>query len=84
MILDARARLYVVDKVRSLRIERSRRISPTANGETVTDLTFGAQDALTLDDIPRIVAAEQAKEQYRLVRVGSMRASRFPLDTPRW
>ncbi|KAJ5125076.1 uncharacterized protein N7515_008901 [Penicillium bovifimosum] len=34
-----------------------------ANGETVTDLTFGAQDALTLDDIPRIVAAEQAKEQ---------------------
>jgi hypothetical protein len=34
-----------------------------ANGETVTDLTFGNQDALTLDDIPRIVAAEQAKEQ---------------------
>lgn len=34
-----------------------------ANGETVKDLTFGAQDALTLDDIPRIVAAEQAKEQ---------------------
>ncbi|KAJ6172753.1 hypothetical protein N7470_001820 [Penicillium chermesinum] len=34
-----------------------------ANGDTVKDLTFGAQDALTLDDIPRIVAAEQAKEQ---------------------
>lgn len=34
-----------------------------ANGETVTELTFGNQDALTLDDIPRIVAAEQAKEQ---------------------
>lgn len=34
-----------------------------ANGDTVTELTFGAQDALTLDDIPRIVAAEQAKEQ---------------------
>ncbi|KAL3473345.1 hypothetical protein BJX99DRAFT_261407 [Aspergillus californicus] len=34
-----------------------------ANGEMVTDLTFGHQDALTLDDIPRIVAAEQAKEQ---------------------
>jgi hypothetical protein len=33
------------------------------NGETVTELTFGNQDALTLDDIPRIVAAEQAKEQ---------------------
>ena len=34
-----------------------------ANGETVTELTFGTQDALTLDDIPRIVAAEHAKEQ---------------------
>lgn len=34
-----------------------------ANGETNTDLIFGNQDALTLDDIPRIVAAEQAKEQ---------------------
>lgn len=34
-----------------------------ANGDTVTELTFGTQDALTLDDIPRIVAAEQAKEQ---------------------
>ncbi|KAI9740292.1 MAG: hypothetical protein M1834_004870 [Cirrosporium novae-zelandiae] len=34
-----------------------------ANGETRTELTFGNQDALTLDDIPRIVAAEQAKEQ---------------------
>ena len=33
------------------------------NGEPRTDLTFGHQDALTLDDIPRIVAAEQAKEQ---------------------
>ena len=34
-----------------------------ANGEATSDLTFGNQDALTLDDIPRIVAAEQAKEQ---------------------
>ncbi|EEH43779.2 uncharacterized protein PADG_00068 [Paracoccidioides brasiliensis Pb18] len=34
-----------------------------AAGESITDLTFGNQDALTLDDIPRIVAAEQAKEQ---------------------
>ena len=33
------------------------------NGETRTELAFGHQDALTLDDIPRIVAAEQAKEQ---------------------
>lgn len=34
-----------------------------ALGEGRTELTFGKQDALTLDDIPRIVAAEQAKEQ---------------------
>ena len=34
-----------------------------SNGDTRTDLAFGHQDALTLDDIPRIVAAEQAKEQ---------------------
>ena len=34
-----------------------------ANGEVKSDLAFGHQDALTLDDIPRIVAAEQAKEQ---------------------
>lgn len=34
-----------------------------SNGEPVNELHFGAQDALTLDDIPRIVAAEQAKEQ---------------------
>jgi hypothetical protein len=35
-----------------------------SNGESKTELLFGGhQDALTLDDIPRIVAAEQAKEQ---------------------
>lgn len=34
-----------------------------ANGDIKADLAFGNQDALTLDDIPRIVAAEQAKEQ---------------------
>lgn len=33
------------------------------NGESRTELMFGHHDALTLDDIPRIVAAEQAKEQ---------------------
>ena len=33
------------------------------DGMTRPELTFGNQDALTLDDIPRIVAAEQAKEQ---------------------
>jgi RhoGAP domain/LIM domain len=33
------------------------------DGKPRPELTFGNQDALTLDDIPRIVAAEQAKEQ---------------------
>ena len=33
------------------------------NNDAPSNLTFGHQDALTLDDIPRIVAAEQAKEQ---------------------
>lgn len=32
-------------------------------GQTMSQLTFGNQDSITLDDIPRIVAAEQAKEQ---------------------
>ena len=31
--------------------------------DAFSNLTFGNADALTLDDIPRIVAAEQAKEQ---------------------
>ncbi|RMZ86516.1 hypothetical protein DV736_g6258, partial [Chaetothyriales sp. CBS 134916] len=33
------------------------------DGTIRPELTFGNQDGLTLDDIPRIVAAEQAKEQ---------------------
>lgn len=33
------------------------------NNRPSSNLVFGHQDALTLDDIPRIVAAEQAKEQ---------------------
>lgn len=33
------------------------------DGKMRPELTFGNQDGLTLDDIPRIVAAEQAKEQ---------------------
>ncbi|KAI9872217.1 MAG: hypothetical protein M1830_001901 [Pleopsidium flavum] len=46
-----------------------------ANGEAISDLTFGNQDALTLDDIPRIVAAEQAKEQ----RPNAYKHARNPL-----
>ncbi|KAL9130741.1 MAG: hypothetical protein Q9217_001137 [Psora testacea] len=34
-----------------------------ARNDAFSNLTFGNADALTLDDIPRIVAAEQAKEQ---------------------
>ena len=33
------------------------------NGETRTELTFGKHDGVTLDDLPRILAAEQAKTQ---------------------
>lgn len=33
------------------------------SGDPKQELFYGHQDALTLDDIPRIVAAEQAKEQ---------------------
>ncbi|KAI0972535.1 rho-type GTPase-activating protein 1 [Xylaria arbuscula] len=44
---------------RALQIDEEREMGP---GGT-TEQYFGHQDALTLDDIPRIVAAEQAREQ---------------------
>ena len=34
-----------------------------AHGDSVSQLTFGKQDAMTLDDIPRIVQAQQTREQ---------------------
>ena len=34
-----------------------------ANGETVTSLSFGGQDGMTLDDIPRLVQAQQTRDQ---------------------
>ena len=34
-----------------------------ANGESYSQLTFGREDAMTLDDIPRIVQAQQTREQ---------------------
>lgn len=46
-------------KTPGFRIEDERE----SRGDGLSNLTFGNQDALTLDDIPRIVAAEQAKEQ---------------------
>ena len=33
------------------------------NKEVITELPFGNQDGITLDDIPRLVASQQAKEQ---------------------
>ena len=46
-------------KINGLRIEEDR----NNQDQPIHNLTFGNSDALTLDDIPRIVAAEQAKEQ---------------------
>ncbi|KAI7602586.1 hypothetical protein KC319_g22265, partial [Hortaea werneckii] len=34
-----------------------------ATGAPITQLTFGRQDTMTLDDIPRIVQAQQTREQ---------------------
>lgn len=34
-----------------------------ANGEPVSQLSFGNQESMTLDDIPRIVQAQQTREQ---------------------
>lgn len=49
--------------------------------EGTTDMMFGNQDALTLDDIPRIVAAEQAREQ-RPYQPGRQELFRSPATEP--
>jgi hypothetical protein len=46
-----------------------------ANGELTSQLTFGRQDTMTLDDIPRIVQAQQTREQ----RPNASRYHRQPL-----
>jgi hypothetical protein len=46
-----------------------------ANGEQVSQLTFGKQDTMTLDDIPRIVQAQQTREQ----RPNASRYARQPM-----
>ena len=46
-----------------------------ANGEQVSQLTFGRQDTMTLDDIPRIVQAQQTREQ----RPNASRFARQPM-----
>jgi hypothetical protein len=47
------------DQQRNFKIVEER----DSEGKLRPELAFGRQDGLTLDDIPRIVAAEQAKEQ---------------------
>lgn len=47
-----------------------------------SDLIFGHQDALTLDDIPRIVAAEQAREQRPAYKPGRQELFRSPATEP--
>jgi hypothetical protein len=49
--------------------------------EGTTDMMFGNQAALTLDDIPRIVAAEQAREQ-RPYQPGRQELFRSPATEP--
>jgi hypothetical protein len=46
-----------------------------ANGEPITQLAFGRQDTMTLDDIPRIVQAQQTREQ----RPNASRYARQPM-----
>ncbi|KAL0938923.1 rho GTPase activator [Colletotrichum truncatum] len=50
------------------------------NDEGTTDKMFNHQDALTLDDIPRIVAAEQVKEQQ--YKPGRQELFRSPATDP--
>ncbi|KAM0714821.1 hypothetical protein Q7P37_009285 [Cladosporium fusiforme] len=46
-----------------------------SNGELTSQLTFGRQDTMTLDDIPRIVQAQQTREQ----RPNASRFARQPM-----
>ncbi|KAJ9142073.1 Rho-type GTPase-activating protein 1 [Pleurostoma richardsiae] len=52
------------------------------NGEGGSDMMLGHQDALTLDDIPRIVAAEQAAQQRPAYRPGRQELFRSPATEP--
>ncbi|MDA4133206.1 MAG: hypothetical protein OK454_08815, partial [Thaumarchaeota archaeon] len=60
---------------------RSGSVGPDGRGaidEGSTDMMLGRQGALTLDDIPRIVAAEQVREQRQPYRTGRQEPSRSP------
>lgn len=50
--------------------------------EGMGDMMFGNQDSITLDDIPRIVAAEQAREQRPYQSSGRQELFRSPYTEP--
>jgi hypothetical protein len=50
--------------------------------EGMSDMMFGNQDSITLDDIPRIVAAEQAREQRPYQPSGRQELFRSPYTEP--
>lgn len=50
--------------------------------EGMSDMMFGNQDSITLDDIPRIVAAEQAREQRPYQPTGRQELFRSPYTEP--
>lgn len=64
--------------MQSQRIEEDQAVGE----EGASDLVFGHQDALTLDDIPRIVAAEQAREQRPAYKSGRQELFRSPATEP--
>ncbi|EOO02039.1 putative rho-type gtpase-activating protein 1 protein [Phaeoacremonium minimum UCRPA7] len=53
-----------------------------AGEDSSMDPLFGHQDALTLDDIPRIVAAEQKREQRPAYKPGRQELFRSPATEP--
>ncbi|KAI0008045.1 rho-type GTPase-activating protein [Xylariaceae sp. FL0662B] len=65
---------------KAMQIEEEREPGP---GGT-TEQYFGHQDALTLDDIPRIVAAEQAREQPTAYRASRHELFRSPATEPNY
>jgi len=53
-----------------------------ANDAGTTDTMFGNNDALTLDDIPRIVAAEQVREKAKPTQQGLFRSASAAVGRP--
>lgn len=67
-----------IGNMQSQRIEEDQVVGE----EGGSDLVFGHQDALTLDDIPRIVAAEQAREQRPAYKAARQDLFRSPATEP--